>query len=98
MSAELSRAVLDRLRAVEWYGDWDVASVHTRSRAVLMREYLRRAALWAQAYEAEEEWSFFDVTEYVDPAFRLDPELEGHLEEFVSLGGRGDASIRARTE
>ncbi|MGR6970495.1 hypothetical protein ACU639_12940 [Streptomyces cynarae] len=84
MSAELSRAVLERLRAVEWYGDWDVASAHTRSRALLMREYLRRAALWAQAYEAEEEWPFFDVTEYVDPAFRLDPDLEADLEEFVS--------------
>ena len=84
MSAELSRTVLERLRTVDWYGDWEVASAHTRSRALLMREYLRRAALWAQAYEAEEEWPFFDVTEFVDPTFRLDPEVDADLEEFLS--------------
>ncbi|MEU1596296.1 hypothetical protein ABZ468_26405 [Streptomyces sp. NPDC005708] len=83
MSTELSRTVLDRLRAVGWYGDWDVASARTRSRALLMREYLRRAALWAKEYGVEEEWLFFDVTEFADPAFRLDREPAGELEEFL---------------
>ncbi|MFE9098358.1 hypothetical protein [Streptomyces sp. NPDC007264] len=82
--AEPPRAVLERLRAVDWYGDWDVATAHTRSRALLMREYLRRAAVWAQAYGAEEEWPFFDVTEFVGSGFRLDPELETELEEFLA--------------
>ncbi|MCM3266476.1 hypothetical protein M3765_21140 [Streptomyces thermoviolaceus] len=84
MTVELSRAVLDRLCAVDWYGDWDVASAHTRSRALLMREYLRRAALWAQAYGAEEDWPFFDVTERVAPSLRLTPEVEADLEDFVA--------------
>ncbi|MGQ7752280.1 hypothetical protein ACUN29_27970 [Streptomyces sp. WC2508] len=84
MSAELPRAVLERLRSVDWYGDWDVANGHSRSRALLMREYLRRAALWAQAYGAEEEWPFFDVTEFVDPAFRLDPEVGSELEDYLA--------------
>jgi hypothetical protein len=84
VTVELSRAVLDRLCAVDWYGDWDVASAHTRSRALLMREYLRRAALWAQAYGAEEDWPFFDVTERVAPSLRLTPEVEADLEDFVA--------------
>ncbi|MFI9030775.1 hypothetical protein [Streptomyces sp. NPDC053560] len=41
--AELPRAVLEQLRAVDRYGDWDKANSHRRSRALLMREYLRRA-------------------------------------------------------
>ncbi|MEU9370392.1 hypothetical protein AB0D71_38145 [Streptomyces avermitilis] len=84
MSAELSRAVLERLRAVDWYGDWDVAGSYTRSRALLMREYMRRAALWAREYEAEAEWPFFDVTEFIDPTFPLDPEVASELEEYLA--------------
>ncbi|MET9919409.1 hypothetical protein ABZZ04_20245 [Streptomyces sp. NPDC006435] len=84
MSTELPRAVLERLRAVDWYGDWDAASGHSRSRALLMREYMRRAALWAQACGAEEKWPFFDVTEFVDPAFRPAPEVESELEDYVA--------------
>ncbi|MEU2675208.1 hypothetical protein ABZ622_41820 [Streptomyces sp. NPDC007164] len=84
MSTELPRTVLERLRSVDWYGDRDLADSHSRSRALLMREYLRRAALWAQAYGAREEWPFFDVTEFVDPAFRLDPEVESELEDYLA--------------
>ncbi|MEU0626654.1 hypothetical protein [Streptomyces sp. NPDC005989] len=84
MSAEPPRAVLERLRAVDWYGDWDMAGSHSRSRALLMREYMRRAALWAQAYGAEEQWPFFDVTGFVDPTFRLDPRIESELEDYVA--------------
>ncbi|BAC71805.1 MULTISPECIES: hypothetical protein [Streptomyces] len=84
VSAELSRAVLERLRAVDWHGDWDVANSHTRSRALLMREYMRRAALWARAYGAEAEWPFFDVTEFLDPTFQLDPEVASELEEYLA--------------
>ncbi|WP_405613834.1 hypothetical protein [Streptomyces sp. NBC_00076] len=84
VNVEPSRAVLERLREVDWYGDWDKSSVHTRSRALLMREYLRRAAQWARAYGAQEEWPFFDVTEFVDPVLRLDPEVAADLEEFLA--------------
>ncbi|MFJ2896717.1 hypothetical protein ACIO87_17755 [Streptomyces sp. NPDC087218] len=84
MSTEPPHAVLERLRAVDWYGDWDTASSHSRSRALLMREYMRRAALWAQAYGAQEEWPFFDVTGVIDPAFRPAPEVEAELEDYVA--------------
>jgi len=46
-------ATLERLRGVDWPGDWDHAFQHADSRRLLMREYLRRAALWARAYGAD---------------------------------------------
>ncbi|MFE9221243.1 hypothetical protein ACFYN3_33545 [Streptomyces lavendulae] len=75
--------VLYRLRAVEWPGDWDFAFDRVKSRRVLFREYMRRAAVWAQAYSAETAWPFFDITSYVDPAFRLPPEAEAELAELL---------------
>ncbi|MGW1192094.1 hypothetical protein [Streptomyces sp. NPDC002559] len=81
MGAELSRAALERLRAADWSGDWDHAFEHAQSRRLLMHEYLRRAALWAQAYGAEAEWPFFDVTRYADKDFQLPPELAAALDE-----------------
>ncbi|MFJ2646238.1 hypothetical protein ACIO1C_05855 [Streptomyces sp. NPDC087420] len=84
MTDQTSSAMLDRLRAVEWAGDWDYAFERVMSRRVLMREYLRRAAQWAQAYSAESVWPFFDVTEFVDSDFRLSSEMASELEEFLS--------------
>ncbi|MEU5015599.1 hypothetical protein AB0G35_36170 [Streptomyces sp. NPDC021749] len=68
---------------MEWISDWDYAMEHVMSRRLLMREYLRRAALWARAYSAEDEWPFFDVTERIDPEFRLSPEIAAELNEFL---------------
>ncbi|MFI8993774.1 hypothetical protein [Streptomyces sp. NPDC053542] len=87
MSAGLPRGVLEELRTVDWYGDWDTANSHRRSRALLMREYLRRAALWARAYGAEEAWPFFDVTEHAAPGFEPPPDLAAELAEYVSRLG-----------
>ncbi|MFJ1566998.1 hypothetical protein ACIOG8_22740 [Streptomyces erythrochromogenes] len=78
-----SSATLNRFRAVEWVGDWGHVLARVMSRRVLMREYLRRAALWAQAYSAESAWPFFDVTEYVDPGFRLSPEKAAELKAYL---------------
>lgn len=75
--------MLNRLRAVEWIGDWDNAFGHVMSRRVLMREYLRRAALWAKAYSVETAWPFFDATQYVDPGFQLSPGLSAQLDELL---------------
>ncbi|MGR4881843.1 hypothetical protein ACIPUC_20960 [Streptomyces sp. LARHCF249] len=75
--------MLERLRAVEWDGDWDAAFARVMSRRLLMREYLRRAGLWAQAYSAESAWPFFDVVEYVDPAFSLPPRLAAQLQQYL---------------
>jgi hypothetical protein len=87
--------LLDRLVSVDWYGDWDVAVSHTRSRALLMREYLRRAALWARELGAEPEWPFFDVTEFLAPGLRADARVEDELERF--LAGKVPTPSTART-
>ncbi|MFF5706802.1 hypothetical protein ACFY7H_30595 [Streptomyces sp. NPDC012794] len=83
MTDRTASAVLHRLSAVGWMSDWDFAFGHAKSRRVLFREYLRRAALWSQAYAAEEAWPFFDVTPYVDPDFRLSAEIASELAEFL---------------
>jgi hypothetical protein len=83
VSEESSRVVLERLRAITWE-DSDRAFDHTRSRALLMREYLRRAALWAQAVGAEDAWPFFDIAERVDPSVQLPPDIAAELEEFLA--------------
>jgi hypothetical protein len=85
-------SVLNRLRAVDWPGDWDHAFGHVKSRRVLFREYLRRAALWAQAFSAEGDWPFFDVSPYVDPDFELSAEVSAELAEL--LGRLPDGQIR----
>ncbi|MEU3407913.1 hypothetical protein ABZ766_28750 [Streptomyces sp. NPDC006670] len=80
MTDRTADAVLHRLRSVPWAGDWDFAYGHVKSRRVLFREYLRRAAVWARAYPAAEAaWPFFDVTGHVDPEFRLSPETDAEL-------------------
>ncbi|MCX4677090.1 hypothetical protein OG413_17575 [Streptomyces sp. NBC_01433] len=82
MSAEPSRAVLDRLRAMDWADD-SAAFGHTHSRALLMREYLRRAALWALAYEAERSWPFLDIAEHVDAGIVASPDVSDEVEELL---------------
>jgi hypothetical protein len=81
---EEPRIVLDRLRAITWDDDFSVSLAHARSRAVLMREYLRRAALWAQAYDATADWPFFDLARYVAPDFVLDPAISAEMEEYIN--------------
>jgi hypothetical protein len=74
--------MLERLLAVDWSGD--SAFDHRGSRVALMREYLRRAAGWAQQLDATDEWPFFDVAAHVDPTVRARPMLVERLERFMS--------------
>lgn len=84
MSAdERTRALADRLARVEWLDDDERAP----SRARLMSEYLRRAALWAQRLDAARLWPFFDIAQLVDPAARADPELV--REVYAQVAARG---------
>ncbi|MFF3686214.1 hypothetical protein [Streptomyces sp. NPDC002187] len=80
MTDGLTLATLERLRAVDWSGDWDHAFGHAQSRRLLMHEHLRRSALWARAYGAEDAWPFFDVTEYIDAEFQLASEPAAELD------------------
>ncbi|SDK58574.1 hypothetical protein [Streptomyces indicus] len=90
MTDHPARRTLERLRAADWEatGSWD----HANSRALLMREHLRRAALWAQAAGAADSWPFFDVTEALGVTVELPAEVEADLEGF--LKERGPASLR----
>ncbi|MDB1086311.1 hypothetical protein PJ985_01825 [Streptomyces sp. ACA25] len=93
MSGDPSRHVVARLRSVTW-DDWSAAFDHANSRALLMREYLRRAALWARAYGAEDAWPFLDLAEYVDPDVRPAPDVEAEVEELLRSGVGRDSVKR----
>ncbi|MCP9207053.1 hypothetical protein [Streptomyces cucumeris] len=83
MTGDHSCVTLERLRAIDWSDD-SAAFDHANSRALLMREYLRRTALWAQAYDVEDTWPFFDVAEHVAPQVQLAPELTAELDEVLT--------------
>jgi hypothetical protein len=75
--AELAR----RIEAIEWDQDETRGRLHVQ----LVREYLRRAALWAQALEVTQEWPFFDVALAADPNVDTDLDtlrrVRQHLED-----------------
>ncbi|MER6022514.1 hypothetical protein [Streptomyces anulatus] len=82
MSNAPARTVLHRLKAIDW-ADNVAAFQHTHSRALLMREYLRRAALWAQAHGAEQSWPFFDIAERVDGNITTPPDVTEDLKRLL---------------
>lgn len=83
MTESSSRRVLERLRAIDW-ADGFAASEHANSRALLMCEYLRRAALWARAYEAEQPWPFLDIAEHIDAEIQTPPDVAAEAEEALA--------------
>ncbi|EOT04870.1 hypothetical protein [Streptomyces noursei] len=91
MTEDSSRRVLERLRAIDWADDV-AASDHANSRALLMREYLRRAALWARAYGAEQSWPFFDIAEHVYAEIQTPPDVAAEAEEV--LAGLAPTSLK----
>lgn len=82
-----SAAMLSRLQAIDWTGDFTVSLVHARSRAKLMREYLRRSAWWAQELAAADQWPFFDiiglVAPQVEPPHGLTEQLETTIQRRI---------------
>ncbi|MEU4178518.1 hypothetical protein [Streptomyces sp. NPDC026589] len=88
--------VMERLCAVKWERDWGDVFGKAMSRRLLMREYLRRSALWAQTYSAESAWPFFDITEYMDPEFKFSPDTAQELEEFLRARMSGDVKVTCR--
>jgi hypothetical protein len=83
MSAVSAESMLDRLRAINWT-DWDAADDHAASRAALLREYLRRAALWAEKLGGTDRWPFFDIAKHVNDAIRAPQSLVDQLDEYMS--------------
>lgn len=88
--------VMERLYAVKWDGDWDEVFGKTMSRRLLMREYLRRSALWAQTYSAESVWPFYDITEFMDPEFKLSPGIAQELDTFLRARMSADVKVTCR--
>ena len=54
---------LERILAIKWEPD----DTRVHSHIALLREYLRRAALWAKALNCTDEWPFFDVAAHLCP-------------------------------
>lgn len=88
--------VVERIRAVQWDGDWSDVFGKAMSRRLLMREYLRRSALWSQAYFAESAWPFFDVTEHMDPESTLPPNTANELEDLLRTRMNGSVKVTCR--
>ncbi|MCX4745566.1 hypothetical protein OG455_08520 [Kitasatospora sp. NBC_01287] len=81
-SGERARLMIDRIKAVDWRAH-NEALARSGSRAALMREYFRRAALWLEVHGEPKWWPFFDLAAVVDPSFRADPALTAEIEEYV---------------
>ncbi|WP_374774245.1 hypothetical protein OG756_15860 [Streptomyces sp. NBC_01310] len=69
-----------RLERTDWAGSFD----RTRSRVALMREFLRRSALWA-GETGSTEWPFFDIAGRIDPSARIDDESVQSIAEKIGL-------------
>jgi hypothetical protein len=91
MTAGIStEQLVTRLQQVRFEESLD----HNGSRLALMREYLRRSAMWAQALGCLDRWPFFDIAVAADPSAKLDDEsVEAVL---AGLEGRGLRPIDER--
>ncbi|MDI6104822.1 hypothetical protein QLQ12_40160 [Actinoplanes sp. NEAU-A12] len=67
-SDDAVRAMVDRLSAI----NWERHGHRCWSKAALLKEYFRRAALWADAYQCDTPVPFFDIAACVDPGVRAD--------------------------
>ena len=81
---EAVRAMAARLSAIEWERHGDKAW----SKAALLREYFRRAARWAIAYECDTRVPFFDIAACVDLSIRADQGVLDDVLEQVRAAGR----------
>jgi hypothetical protein len=78
-----STETLSRLLTVDWKSDFMISLGYARSRARLMREYLRRAAWWAQELGDTDKWPFFDIGGLLAPEVHAAPELAEQLETLI---------------
>ncbi|MGW4885301.1 hypothetical protein [Streptomyces murinus] len=78
-----AESMVNRLTAINW-ADYATGDRNAASRTLLMREFLRRAALWVEYLGGSGRWPFFDIAERIDPSTRADPGLIERLDEFTS--------------
>ncbi|WP_152471803.1 hypothetical protein [Nocardiopsis gilva] len=69
----------ERILSVNWQSDFE----KTKSRVALMREYLRRSALWAHHLDSSGRWPFFDVAIIIDPEVRADEEIVERVKDHI---------------
>ncbi|MEU9718057.1 hypothetical protein [Streptomyces sp. NPDC047976] len=87
--------LVGRVTAIDWRArEHDFG--HGPECARLLREYLRRAALWVRELQTDrpgdffdvgqpDRWPFFDLARRVDPSVRADPELLARLDGFLAV-------------
>ena len=72
------REALSRLRRIQWS---DRAPYGDPSQIPLIKEFLRRTALWAKELKCTQKWPFFDVAFEINPKQRAPQEtVEAFLE------------------
>lgn len=68
-----------RIKAIKW----ELNDSRTASHIALLKEYLRRASLWATALGCTDKWPFFDVAAQIKSSLRSNEakieEVECHL-------------------
>ncbi|MFI6151162.1 hypothetical protein ACIBCA_00490 [Kitasatospora sp. NPDC051170] len=86
--ADSADAVIERLLRINWT-NLEGHNAHAASMSKLMIEYLRRAALWAEALGGPPKWPVFDIAGVLAPDVHVDAELAERLEEFLAsrVGG-----------
>ncbi len=72
---------IERLMAIEW----STGFTFRRSHWFLMKEHLRRMALWAKALERERKWPFFDLAAEINPDIRANPDLIRELKRSIPI-------------
>lgn len=82
MTAGRFESVIRRLEVIDWH-DLGAEVEHAASRSRLMREYLRRMALWVQSVDAVDRWPFPDLASYVTPAADVSMESADRIEVFL---------------
>ncbi|MEU4694882.1 hypothetical protein [Actinoplanes sp. NPDC023714] len=85
-------AMAARLSTIDWERHGDKAW----SKAALLKEYFRRASLWAAAFHYDTGGPFFDIAAQVDPAIRADQQVIDALVEKIAAG-RGGWNVKQLT-
>jgi hypothetical protein len=85
---EAVRTMATRLNAIDWERHGDKAW----SKAILLKEYFRRAARWAAAYECDSPVPFFDIAACVDSTVRADQNLIDDV--LARANTRGSRSVK----
>ena len=81
---EAVQAMAARLCAIDYERRGDKAW----SKAALLREYFRRAARWADAYQCDTRTPFFDIAQCVHPTIRADQAVVDAVLQAVKSGTR----------